>query len=216
MLRAALRLTIAAGTLFTMTFCAVLAWTFTWPDPQLETLDRADAVLCLGGGLNPDGSLPAAVQARVERCTQVQAATGTPLVIFTGGTRADDGTPAAHVMAQTAIMLGLPSSTALREGQSRSTLQNALFSLRIAPHTDRLILVTEAFHLPRSAASFRWAAWQLGLNQPQITLVMSEQVRRDPGPNWSMLLRESAAIWLNLLRAPLFSALPGASERLLD
>ncbi|MEL7099033.1 MAG: YdcF family protein [Pseudomonadota bacterium] len=216
MRRAAIRLALTAGALFALTFGAVVSWTFLWPEPDMAALKRADAVLCLGGGVNADGSLPPAELGRVKRCTEVQAATGTPLVIFTGASGRADRPTAAHAMAQTAIALGLPASTALREGQSFSTLQNALFSLRIAPHTDRLIIVTEGFHLPRSAASFRWAAWQLGLSQPQITLVMSEQVRRIPGPDWSILVRESAAIWLNLIRAPLFSALPGASERLLD
>ncbi|MEM8578737.1 MAG: YdcF family protein [Pseudomonadota bacterium] len=210
-MRALARAALTAATLYALTMLAVCAWTFTWPAPR--ELEKADAILCLGGGLAPDGTLPGPVRTRIEACVAAQAATQTPLVVFTGGTRAQDGTRAGDVMAQHAIALGLPGSAALRETRSHSTLQNMLYALQLAPRTERLIVVTEAFHLPRAGASLRWAAWQLRLPQPSITLVMSEPVRRPARP---ILMREALALWFNAARAAAFSALPGAPERWLD
>jgi len=216
-MRALIRLALICASLFAGTALAVIVWTFTWPETDVTTLAKADAILCLGGGLSADGALPAPVETRVARCVEVQAATGTPLVVFTDGTLVQGAPPAGEMMARYALQLGLPGSAALRETRARSTLQNMLYALQLSPRTKRLIIVTEAFHLPRSAASASWAAWQLGLPQPRVTLVMSEPVRqRGRGPSWRMLARESLALWFNAVRALAYSALPRAPESLLD
>jgi len=99
------------------------------------------------------------------------------------------------------------------EGRSQSTLQNALFTLDMAQDARRLILVTEAFHLPRSWISFHWARRVLGLPEMSFQLVKSENIRTDPVTGeiiWRMLARESLAIWFNGARALAYSMLPGA------
>ena len=57
----------------------------------------------------------------------------------------------------------------------------------------RLILVTEAFHLPRAWASFTV------MGARDLALYPSERLRQSQrgGRAWGMLLRESLAIWFN-------------------
>jgi len=107
-------------------------------------------------------------------------------------------------MDRFAMTLGLPQSAVVEDGLAQSTLQNALFSLPLIPNAEHIIVVTEAFHLPRSWASYRWAAWELDHPATSVTLVMSEEVRRDPHTGdvrWNIQIRESHAIWFNLARA---------------
>ncbi|SLN15628.1 YdcF family protein [Pseudooctadecabacter jejudonensis] len=190
---------------------ALLAWTFLWPDPDPDAVQPADAIVCLGGGMSPDGTLAQAVLTRIERCVQLHEAGIAPFVVFTGGTAAENGPDAGTQMARFAATLGLPTDAAVVEGRAQSTLQNALFTFDMIPAPRRIVLVTEAFHLPRSYASYKWAAWEVGLPSPSISLVMSEPVRRDPvsgTPNWRILARESLAIWFNLGRAVAYSVAP--------
>jgi len=154
--------------------------------------------------MSPDGILAPSVLTRVERCVALYNAGLAPNVVFTGGTARANGPDAGTQMARYAASIGLPIGAAIVEGRAQSTLQNALFTYDALPAADHLILVTEAFHLPRSFASFRWAAWTTGRTAPMIRLVMSEPVRRDVNTSqihWRILVRESVAIWFNLVRA---------------
>lgn len=154
----------------------------------------------LAAGLNIKDESGIRSLGRVDRCVDLYNAGLAPIVVFTGGV--------ARQMGLYAQSLGLPAGAVVEEGVAQSTLQNALFTLVLPDNMDMIILVTEAFHLPRSKASFRWAAWQLGIVQPEITLVMSQQVRRDPrGRHLSrgILWRESVAIWLIIARASAYS-----------
>lgn len=103
-------------------------------------------------------------------------------------------------MAQLAGSLGLPQRATMIEGRAQSTLQNALFSLRLIPKANRLILVTEAFHMPRSLASFKWAG------APNLTSAITAPISVESGRThrWQMIPREAAAIWFNLARAITF------------
>ncbi|WP_152618574.1 YdcF family protein [Leisingera sp. ANG-Vp] len=185
------------------TFGAVLLWTFLWPERQASELPRANAIICLGGGMSADGTLHTATRQRVAKCAELYHADRAPLVAFTGGTAAPGGPSAGEQMAALAVSLGVPKAAMISENRSQSTLQNALFTLPLLPQQTDLILVTEAFHLPRSWASFRWA----GANR--LHLAASEKVRRNPEtgrPGFNILLRETAAVWFNLFRAVAWSA----------
>lgn len=187
---------------------AMLAWTFLWPDPEDVATAPADAILCLGGGMDADGVLAQATLNRVTRCVALYDAGLAPIVIFTGGTPTPQSPSAGGQMGLYAQSLGLPASAIITEPRAQSTLQNALFSLALFPDPKRLIVVTEAFHLPRSWASVKWAAWESGMAQPSLSLVMSEDVRRDPATgkaNVNILFRESIAIWFNGFRAIAYS-----------
>jgi len=189
----------------------MLAWTFLWPIPNPDTMRPADAIVCLGGGMDARGTLDQATLTRVDRCVQLYEAGLAPVVIFTGGTARPNGPSSGGQMARYAMTLGLPEGAAVIEAAAQSTLQNALFTLESLPDVRALILVTEAFHLPRSYASFRWAVWETGHHDLRLDLAASEPVRRDPVSDhvgWLILVRESLAIWFNLARATVFSISP--------
>lgn len=188
----------------------MLIWTFAWPEPEMDDFRAADAIVCLGGGMSANGTLANPVLTRIERCVQLFEAGRAPMVVFTGGTAVVDGPNAGTQMALYAESLGVPEDAIVIEGHAQSTLQNALFSLKLTPHAQDVILVTEAFHLPRSWASFKWAAWETGHGSLGVALAMSEKVRHDTAGKvgWNILVRESMAIWFNALRATFYSVAP--------
>lgn len=189
----------------------MLVWTFVWPVPDTDDFKTADAIVCLGGGMSPNGTLAAPVLTRIERCVQLFEADRAPVVVFSGGTAALNGPNAGGQMALYARSLGLPVNAVIVEGRAQSTLQNAVFSLDLVPDAERVIVVTEGFHLPRSWASFKWAAWEADHDGLGVSLAMSENVRRDPTSGtigWRILARESLAIWFNALRAAAYSIAP--------
>lgn len=189
---------------------AVGLWTLLWPRPDPATLDRADAIMCLGTGLDENGQPGSMAQARVETCVDLFRHGVAPVVIFTGGLDEASGVTEGDAMARAALALGLPESALLVERESRSTLQNALFSLPLVPDAERIVLVTQAFHLPRSWASYRWAGAR------GVALYPAGRIMRQGGvATASMLVRESLAIWFNLARASAFTlgGIAGISER---
>ncbi|MCF2870732.1 YdcF family protein [Octadecabacter sp. G9-8] len=193
---------------------ALLAWTFLWADNDVRNVQQADVIVCLGAGMDASGTLGPASLRRVEKCVELFDAGVAPVVVFTGGIARPNGPSSANQMAQYGQSLGLPADAVIEEGLAQSTLQNALFSLPMIAQADQLVLVTEAFHLPRSWASFRWAALELGVAAPKMTMVMSEHVRPNDdgrGINWPVLARESIAIWFNAGRATAFSVVPFAT-----
>lgn len=127
----------------------------------------------LGSGFEYQNELGIGSLGRVDRCVDLYNAGLAPIVVFIGGIARPDGPNSARQMGLYAQSLGLPAGAVVEEGVAQSTLQNASLILALPDNMDTIILVTEAFHLPSSKASFRWAAWQLGIVQLEITLVMS-------------------------------------------
>ena len=117
------------------------------------------AIIVLGGGANAGGTgMGPESTARLEAGLALFDQGAARLLVVTGGGEP----PVADFMAQTALARGVPPDALIIENQSRSTLQNALFTADV----DRLdkaapiILVTHRYHLPRSNASFRWAGFR--------------------------------------------------------
>ena len=195
--------------LYVVMSLAMLAWTFLWHEPDVRGMQKADAIICLGAGMDGAGTLDRAALTRVDRCVQLFEAGLASTIVFSGGIAREDGPNAGGQMARYAQSLGVPADQTIIEGRAQSTLQNALFSLDLVPDAQDIILVTEAFHLPRSWASFHWARWEMGLpNNKTFHLVMSQDVRRiqpDNKTGWMILLRESIAIWFNAARALAYS-----------
>lgn len=158
--------------------------------PEAPTSERADTIICLGGGFK-HGRMTRNSYERAVACADVYLAGSAPQIIFTG-------VLAAPVMAQVAVARGVPQDAIVLEPDSRSTLQNALFTARIVPDAARVIVVTDAYHLPRAWVAFRMMGFQ------DIELVASAMPRLTPMP----LLREALAIWFNAVRIGLWWATP--------
>lgn len=121
----------------------------------------ADAIVVLGGGVEPDGSLPPAARTRVERAAEIFHGGVAPRIIFSGRcglTSPEPATTEAAAMAAHARALGIPPEAVLLEEESKDTLGNAYFTRErfLVPHGWWSIrVVTSDFHLSRAAWVFR-------------------------------------------------------------
>ena len=127
----------------------------------------ADAIVVLGGGTYP--ALPPRTLAEVgESGDRVILAAWlyregyADTVVLTGGQAiwSEEGTEAgieAHSMAALLTFFGVPAEALLLETASRNTYENALFTRQLLEETEvrRILLVTSASHMPRSAKLFR-------------------------------------------------------------
>jgi uncharacterized SAM-binding protein YcdF (DUF218 family) len=126
-------------------------------------------VVVLGGALTPDVSRArndVAVNEDAERMTAtIELARRYPdaRIIYSGGTaalafpEATEGEAALRLFAQ----LGVPAGRIVIEDKARNTFENALFSKAIAQPKagERWLLVTSAYHMPRSIGVFRKAGF---------------------------------------------------------
>jgi uncharacterized SAM-binding protein YcdF (DUF218 family) len=84
-------------------------------------------------------------------------------LVFTGGSAALLGSPdrEAHVARQLFLGLGLPPSQLVFEQESRNTHENAVFTRDLVKPQpgETWLLVTSAFHMPRSVGIFRKAGF---------------------------------------------------------
>src|SRR4051812_15721772 len=125
-------------------------------------LARADAIVVLGRGVDPDAALPALAKQRVERAAELFAWGVAPRLIFSGRcslmTETEPSRTEAAAMAEYAMSLGIPSRAVILEEESRDTIGNAYFVLRrfLEPNDWMSIrVVTSDFHIQRTAWVFQ-------------------------------------------------------------
>lgn len=130
--------------------------------PPHALLDfTADAIVVLGGGVGPGGSLPLVARARVERAVEVFQGGIAPRMIMSGLCGLMQPVPEvseAAAMAAYAVELGVPRQALLLEEESRDTLGNAYFTRErlLEPNGwSSIRVVTSDFHLSRAAWVFR-------------------------------------------------------------
>jgi uncharacterized SAM-binding protein YcdF (DUF218 family) len=137
-----------------------------------------DAILIPGGGVRSGGELPEWVRARFDLA--LERWTGEYLVPLSAGTPHrpppldEQGFPIFEAAAGARYLLehGVPAEKILVEACSYDSIGNAYFSrvLHADPRGFRKILViTSAFHLPRTEAIFRWI-YGLDRSPGEITL----------------------------------------------
>ena len=129
-------------------------------------IPNADAVVVLGGGLRPALAPRAGVEVaeggdRLLTGLRLMRANKAPLLLTSGGQvsfTAGDPAPAEAKSARLlAIELGLPPSRIVINPGSRTTAEEArdIGTMARERGWTRVLLVTSAFHMPRSLATFR-------------------------------------------------------------
>lgn len=137
--------------------------------PRTEPDGPVAGIIVLGGGI--DQSIGAArgvttLTEAGERLTEAVAlARRYPdaKLVFTGGIASltPDGPTEADAARRFFAEMGIPPDRLVVEDQSRDTAENARFTKAlIAPKPgERWLLVTSAWHMPRSVGTFRAAGW---------------------------------------------------------
>jgi uncharacterized SAM-binding protein YcdF (DUF218 family) len=121
----------------------------------------ADAIVVLGGGVHPDGTLPRMAISRVARAVELFEYGVAPRIIFSGRCGLTAPVPAvteAAAMAALACDFGVPEDACLLEEDAKDTLGNAYFTWArfLEPNGWTSIrVVTSDFHLSRAAWVFR-------------------------------------------------------------
>lgn len=150
-----------AGNKYTATS---LARTLEWRYPPLPAGSTADVIVVLGGGTEPDVNPRQMVEVnsagdRVLYAVRLYQAGVTPMLILSGGDidfLYDSPSTPADDMATLMEMVGVPRERMLIQNASLNTQQDAELSCAIIKEKgfEKVILVTSAFHMPRSVALF--------------------------------------------------------------
>ena len=121
---------------------------------------------------------------------------------MTGGVSENRVHTAASIqMADRAAAAGVPETAITIEDNSRSTLENARNSAPFLEGKDKILLVSDGYHLWRGALSFAWAG-------VPVDAVCKSSTLRPDGAEMSarLVVREALAFWFNLGRATIWSA----------
>jgi uncharacterized SAM-binding protein YcdF (DUF218 family) len=128
-----------------------------------------DGIIVLGGAINPDVSAfhnAVALNDAAERITvAAELARRYPnaRIVYSGGSNAVlfGGAVEAPFAVRELEALGVARDRITAEEQSRNTIENAVYSRLVAQPkpAERWLLVTSAFHMPRSVAAFRAAGF---------------------------------------------------------
>ena len=183
-----------------VTFLVVLAVQFFWPERPTPDAS-ADAIVCLGAGMSNRGwELPddRSLQ-RARSCAALLELGAAPVAVFTG--YGHHVSSAGAAMADAARAAGAPTSAVIVETEAKSTLQNADLSLRLLPEgADHVIVVSDAYHLPRAWIIFRL----MGFDEVVLRRVPAEHQVAPPGMR--IYAREAFALWFNAGRLVVYWA----------
>ncbi|CDO23509.1 MULTISPECIES: YdcF family protein [Mycolicibacterium] len=150
-----MRRVLAATALAVALVCGVTT-PIAYAAPPVASKDfTKPAIVILGYGLKPDGSMRTILYHRVlTGLTIAQAFPQSPIIV-TGGNPQNGQTEAAQ-MRNLLLMLGFPANRIIVEDRANSTVQNAQFSVPLAKKagTSGIILVTSSTHQGRADQNF--------------------------------------------------------------
>lgn len=143
-----------------------------YPDRGIAALPGAPAIVVLGGAIRGGSPAHPASQLvdssdRLLEALRLFRAGKAPLVVCSGGNLpllSEPGElPEAEVMSGVLQEWGVPASAILTESDSLNTRENATnsYALLDGRGIGRILLVTSATHMPRAAAAFRKAGFEV-------------------------------------------------------
>jgi len=122
-----------------------------------ETPQQADVIIILGGGIVTDlKMLPWAAQERVKRGIELYKEGYADSIIVTGGIVKGQNYTESSFMREYAEFLGASPEDIIEERMSKSTYDNAVYSLQIMDESNwqTALLVTSDFHTKRACRVF--------------------------------------------------------------
>ncbi len=151
---------------------------------------KADAIIVLGALVLPDGEPSGSLRARAAAAAMLFHEGRAPVVVATG---AHHRQPPGEAVVTRRLLLAanVPDSAILLEEKSRNTHGNLLFARGLLPTADRVLLVTEPFHLARALRLAR----TVGFPDPRPWPVVSPAWGR-PWDRWRLTLRDIASLAL--------------------
>jgi uncharacterized SAM-binding protein YcdF (DUF218 family) len=196
---------VAGVGLWALALAAIWAFDRTWPeDAPLPA--RADAIICLGGGMSYRGwEKPGPDSTRRARtCAELYRAGVAPRIVFTGAGHHISSAGAA--MARVAIADGVPREAIAVEHASQSTIQNAVFSQPLLPpDARRVVLVSDAYHLPRAATLFHiFTPQEIAIYAARADYTANGSPRN--ATRGETIWREGYVVWANVARVTLYGA----------
>ena len=136
-----------------------------FPDTTLEALPQAQAIVVLGGALHipsPRHLRSSLIDPsdRILHALRLYRSGKAPLILCSGG---GEDKPESPAMSRLFQEWGVPAEAILVDDQSLNTRENALFSYSLLnPRgVHHILLVTSAIHMPRAAAVFRKAGFEV-------------------------------------------------------
>ncbi|MEL6480286.1 MAG: YdcF family protein [Pseudomonadota bacterium] len=177
-----------------------------------ERIGRVDALIVLGGGVEPDYVLNYVGRERADTAASLLGAGRAEVAIFTGTfERFDRPEGEAGLMRNRVSAAGIQTTRLFLEPDARTTLENLRFSFALAEAQGHrtFAIVTDAYHLPRALALSAL------LNGENVTGVASIGLDEHGAfTRLAFLGREALAWWYNLGKAAAWSllGLAGMSE----
>lgn len=142
--------------------------------PRLQTLpDTVSGIIVLGGGVDQlltEAHQQPSLNYAAERMTEAVALARLypeARLVFTGGSAvvndSDNSLKEADVAERLFLALGVEKSRMILESASRNTYENVLYTKALVKPKPREIwlLITSAFHMPRSVGIFRKHNWEV-------------------------------------------------------
>jgi uncharacterized SAM-binding protein YcdF (DUF218 family) len=135
-----------------------------------DTRGAPDGILVLGGAIEPELSAAHSTPVFTSAAARIFAAADLARrypkarIVFSGGNAnlvADDSAKEADYARRAFESFGISPDRLVMEGRSRNTQENAEFSkaLIVPKQSERWLLVTSAYHMPRSMGIFRTAGF---------------------------------------------------------
>jgi uncharacterized SAM-binding protein YcdF (DUF218 family) len=195
---------VGLGGLWAMSLPIVVEWSAKGiesipPLPQSDWANlaqRADAIVVLGSGRERNdpswgGDIPTGTALeRMRYAARLSKASGLPILV-TGGLHYGEPPSEAAIMADS-LRDDFGVTVRWQEGESRTTWENATMSaaMLLPQGVKRVILVTQAWHMPRSVWSFEKAG--LSVVPAPVGFLSKDNAR--PFGGWSP---EARAVWQN-------------------
>lgn len=165
-----------------------------FPETTVESLPQADAIVVLGGAIQPpsiDEMYPnlGAAADRVWHAARLYHADKAPLLVLSGGSDSSlRSVSEAQAMQWLLSDLGIPCDAMVLEDRSRNTQQNARLtaSLLRERNLDSILLVTSALHMRRALPFLRGEGLQVN------AAATDHEARSMPG--WQRWLPDAGAL----------------------